>query len=233
MDGWAHVGRPLGHASRGDLPPRADRAGAVSLHVVRNRSRRPPGEHVEDVPVLRSRTRIVVLLLLIEAFDLEPVEQRMSALSGERGDLVVRRPGVPLAQDLAAETAAGAYRVAHFSPDLRPTPAGQKKRLNPAQTRSALGGSTSSIRATVVRSHRVSSDGTRDRRRRMPSASASVANTRKPRSSIARVSMPEPHPRSTASCGPTRTWVGPRATALEVLGPRTRRNSRPRWPRQP
>src|SRR5512132_2423359 len=139
MDGWAHVGRPLGHASRGDLPPRADRAGAVSLHVVRNRSRRPPGEHVEDVPVLRSRTRIVVLLLLIEAFDLEPVEQRMSALSRERGDLVVRRPGVPLAQYLAAETAAGAYRVAHLSPDLRPTPAGAEEEAEPRPDQVGLG----------------------------------------------------------------------------------------------
>jgi hypothetical protein len=105
---------------------------------------------------------------------------------------------------------------------------GQKKRLNPAQIRSASGSSTCSIRATVVRSAGVSSAGTRDRSRRMPSGSASVANTRQPRSRIPRVSMPEPHPRSTRRANPARTWTAPRAAAPEVPGPRSRRSSRPR-----
>ena len=88
--------------------------------MVIGRVRRPAGDDVEHVPVLRPVERVAVVLELADIGLVEPGEQRLHALGIDEGHVRVARPGVVDAEQVGDEEAAGP----HAGDDRRPRRAG-------------------------------------------------------------------------------------------------------------
>src|SRR5580658_11385780 len=77
------------------------------------------GEDVEGVPVLRAAEGVPVSFGLLEAEDVQAVEQRLSLVPGVEGHVRVIGPRVMGAEQLACEDRAGSERQADPRPQGR------------------------------------------------------------------------------------------------------------------
>jgi hypothetical protein len=117
----------------------------------------------------------------------------------ERGDARIRSPCVVVAQQLAREAAALPDGAPDPIPDAVEVLAEEQTEAGPDEVD---GGKVGALHpATCVCKRDAASAGTAARSRSIASGSASIASTDQPRASIAAVSIPAPHPRSSAAPG--------------------------------
>src|SRR5438034_7769321 len=113
-DGW----RPAG-SSGGTRWSRAPRRQSMREHRADGPSARGGGRNrVEDVPVLRAFAGVAVVLLFLEPLERPSLEEGARLGLREGGDVLIRRPRVAIAKELAREPTAGHDRAADPGPHV-------------------------------------------------------------------------------------------------------------------
>jgi hypothetical protein len=171
------------------------------------------GEDVEGVPVLRAAVGVPVSFGLLQAEDVQAVEQRLGLVPGMEGQVRVIGPGVTGAEQLTGEDPARGKRPADPCPQGRELQRRTERRAEPGMDQ---------VRGRQVRLRErraqngirpAAASGMRARSNASPAGSASTARTSQPRASNSSASVPSPQPRSIAR----RSWPAPSYLLMTTL----------------
>ena len=157
------------------------------------------------MPVLRAAEGVSVLFGLLQAEDVQAVEQHLDLVPGVERHVRVVGPRVMGTEQLTGEDPGGGERPADLDPPGRELLRRAERQAEPCVDQVSAGQVRLSERRAENPDPGAAEGGMRARSSASPAGWASTARTDQPRASNSSVSVPSPQPRSIA----WRSWPGP------------------------